>query len=86
MVCWDLLATCSLCVCVFFWSPKSKLFYADILRGYDNDRLAAQLEALADMKFTHVVSCQMFGSQKTSGDPQAQDILDLMKMYFLNAI
>nr|GME19241.1 putative callose synthase 8 isoform X2 [Ipomoea batatas] len=58
----------------------------DILRGYDNDRLAAQLEALADMKFTHVVSCQMFGSQKTSGDPQAQDILDLMKMYFLNAI
>ncbi|XP_031116196.1 putative callose synthase 8 isoform X1 [Ipomoea triloba] len=53
----------------------------DILRGYDNDRLAAQLEALADMKFTHVVSCQMFGSQKTSGDPQAQDILDLMKMY-----
>ncbi|CAH9091019.1 unnamed protein product, partial [Cuscuta epithymum] len=57
-----------------------------ILQGYDtmwseNERLAAQVEALADMKFTHVVSCQVFGSQKSSGDPQAQDILDLMISY-----
>ncbi|VFQ62052.1 unnamed protein product [Cuscuta campestris] len=58
----------------------------DILQGYDtigseNERLAAQVEAFADMKFTQVVSCQMFGSQKSSGDPQAQDILDLMISY-----
>ncbi|GAA0169377.1 hypothetical protein LIER_23880 [Lithospermum erythrorhizon] len=58
----------------------------DILQGYDaierkNDTLSAQLEALADMKFTHVVSCQMFGSQKATGDPQALDILDLMIRY-----
>ncbi|KAI3712123.1 hypothetical protein L1987_70672 [Smallanthus sonchifolius] len=51
--------------------------------GYDaiergNDTLSAQLDALADLKFTHVVSCQMFGSQKTSGDPQAREIIDLM--------
>ncbi|CAK9177253.1 unnamed protein product [Ilex paraguariensis] len=58
----------------------------DILQGYDvierrNDTLSAQLDALADMKFTHVISCQIFGSQKSSGDPQAQDILDLMIRY-----
>lgn len=55
----------------------------DILEGYDdversNRPLAAQLDALADMKFTYVVSCQMFGAQKSAGDPHAQDILDLM--------
>ncbi|KAK4487202.1 hypothetical protein RD792_006522 [Penstemon davidsonii] len=58
----------------------------DILQGYDaidreNDTLSAQLDALADMKFTHVVSCQIYGSQKSSGDPQAQDILELMIRY-----
>nr|GEV30185.1 putative callose synthase 8 [Tanacetum cinerariifolium] len=58
----------------------------DILQGYDaiergNDTLSAQLDALADLKFTHVVSCQLFGSQKTSGDPQAQEIIELMVKY-----
>uniref|UniRef100_A0A6N2N329 1,3-beta-glucan synthase n=1 Tax=Salix viminalis TaxID=40686 RepID=A0A6N2N329_SALVM len=58
----------------------------DILEGYDgaenNNRiLFAQLEALADLKFTYVISFQMFGSQKSSGDPHAQDILDLMNRY-----
>ncbi|XP_052206358.1 putative callose synthase 8 isoform X2 [Diospyros lotus] len=58
----------------------------DILRGYDaiergNDLLSAQLDAIADMKFTYVISCQMFGSQKSCGDPQAEDIRDLMTRY-----
>ncbi|CAI9088922.1 OLC1v1023382C1 [Oldenlandia corymbosa var. corymbosa] len=58
----------------------------DILQGYDaiergNDTLSAQLDALADMKFTHVISCQMYGAHKSSGNPQAQDILDLMIRY-----
>ncbi|CAA0808476.1 Putative callose synthase 8 [Striga hermonthica] len=58
----------------------------DILQNCDaidraNDTLSAQLDALVDMKFTHVVSCQIYGSQKTSGDPQAQDILELMIRY-----
>ncbi|XP_065035131.1 putative callose synthase 8 isoform X3 [Musa acuminata AAA Group] len=43
--------------------------------------LSAQSDALADMKFTYVVSCQNFGAQKSSGDPHAQDILDLMIRY-----
>ncbi|CAN8259363.1 unnamed protein product [Cochlearia groenlandica] len=58
----------------------------DILEGYEdveqsNRPLAAQLDALADMKFTYVLSCQMFGAQKSAGDPHAQDILDLMIKY-----
>ncbi|KAL3651083.1 putative callose synthase 8 [Castilleja foliolosa] len=58
----------------------------DILQNYDaidraNDTLSAQLDALVDMKFTHVVSCQVYGSQKSTGDPQAQDILELMIKY-----
>lgn len=33
----------------------------------------------AMMKFTYVVSCQKYGSQKQKGEPQAEDILNLMK-------
>ncbi|KAL5736702.1 hypothetical protein ACOSQ2_031490 [Xanthoceras sorbifolium] len=57
----------------------------DILEGYEaaekNNRTFARLDALSDLKFTYVISCQMFGSQKSSGDPHAQDILDLMVRY-----
>ncbi|RZR80414.1 hypothetical protein BHM03_00006445 [Ensete ventricosum] len=40
--------------------------------------LWAQCQAVADMKFTYVVSCQQYGIQKRSGDSRAQDILRLM--------
>lgn len=58
-------------------------FYVDILKGSDavareNPALSAQLEALVDLKFTYVVSCQMYGLQKSSGHPHAGDVLDLM--------
>ncbi|KAJ0968856.1 hypothetical protein J5N97_021733 [Dioscorea zingiberensis] len=43
--------------------------------------LWAQCQAIADMKFTYVVSCQQYGIQKRSGDPRAQDILRLMTTY-----
>ncbi|KVH89522.1 callose synthase 11-like [Cynara cardunculus var. scolymus] len=35
--------------------------------------------AAAMMKFTYVVSCQKYGSQKQKGEQQAEDILNLMK-------
>ncbi|CAM8876273.1 unnamed protein product [Rhodiola kirilowii] len=38
----------------------------------------AQLEAVADMKFTYVATCQNYGNQKRSGDRHATDILNLM--------
>ncbi|CAK9177419.1 unnamed protein product [Ilex paraguariensis] len=47
-----------------------------------NERsLLAQCQAVADMKFTYVVSCQQYGIQKRSGDARAHDILRLMTKY-----
>ncbi|KAL6964802.1 Callose synthase 2 [Sarracenia purpurea var. burkii] len=47
-----------------------------------NERsLLAQCQAVADMKFTYVVSCQQYGIQKRSADHRAQDILRLMTTY-----
>lgn len=40
--------------------------------------LWTQCQAVADMKFTYVVSCQQYGIDKRSGSPRAQDILRLM--------
>lgn len=45
--------------------------------------LWAQCQAVADMKFTYVVSCQQYGIHKRSGDPRAQDILRLMTTYLV---
>ncbi|KAK4359850.1 hypothetical protein RND71_022079 [Anisodus tanguticus] len=62
----------------------------EILKGYkavtvpsEEDKksqrsLYAQLEAVADMKFTYVATCQNYGIQKRSGDRHATDILNLM--------
>ena len=38
----------------------------------------ALCQAVADMKFTYVVSCQQYGIHKRAGDHRAQDILKLM--------
>ncbi|URE04737.1 callose synthase [Musa troglodytarum] len=43
--------------------------------------LSTQLEAIADMKFTYVATCQIYGNQKQSGDRRATDILNLMVNY-----
>ncbi|XP_062148060.1 callose synthase 5 isoform X3 [Alnus glutinosa] len=63
---------------------------SEILEGYkavtipsEEDKksqrsLYAQLEAVADMKFTYVATCQNYGKQKRSGDRRATDILNLM--------
>ncbi|KAF9621859.1 hypothetical protein IFM89_028447 [Coptis chinensis] len=50
-------------------------------RKHGPHSLSAQLDALADMKFTYVVTCQSFGVQKASGDSHAQDLIDLMMRY-----
>lgn len=55
------------------------LDYADdrvILSGYrtsdrdDNKDLREHSQALADLKFTYIVSCQRYGAQKKSSDPK----------------
>ena len=45
--------------------------------------LYAQLEAVADLKFTYVATCQNYGNQKRSGDRRATDILNLMVKYVI---
>lgn len=47
----------------------------------DERSLLAQCQAVADMKFTYVVSCQQYGIDKRSGDACATDILKLMTTY-----
>lgn len=72
------------------------LVSSELMKGYKaaesnteeqlrNERsLLAQCQAVADMKFTYVVSCQQYGIQKRSGDAKAQDILRLMTTYVSN--
>ncbi|XP_073029043.1 callose synthase 1-like [Primulina eburnea] len=65
----------------------------DLMKGYkaaelnteeqvrNESSLLTQCQAVADMKFTYVVSCQRYGLQKRSGDSRAADILRLMIKY-----
>ncbi|KAF7152125.1 hypothetical protein RHSIM_Rhsim01G0033900 [Rhododendron simsii] len=65
----------------------------ELMRGYKaaesnteeqlrNERsLVVQCQAVADMKFTYVLSCQQYGIQKRDGDAHAQDIVRLMTTY-----
>ncbi|KAK8456255.1 hypothetical protein SEVIR_4G300600v4 [Setaria viridis] len=60
----------------------------DLMEGYratelmsEDSQLMTQCKAIADMKFTYVVSCQQYGIQKRSGEPCAHDILRLMTTY-----
>ncbi|KAI9104276.1 hypothetical protein K1719_023112 [Acacia pycnantha] len=43
--------------------------------------LWTQCQAVADLKFTYVVSCHKYGIHKRSGDARAKDILKLMTKY-----
>jgi callose synthase len=56
--------------------------YKSIENSDDNSRgersLWTQCQAVADMKFSYVVSCQQYGIDKRSGVARAQDILRLM--------
>jgi len=51
--------------------------------SYDtNKKLLEEAQAMADLKFTYVVSCQVYGSQKKSKNPRDRscynNILNLM--------
>jgi hypothetical protein len=67
--------------------------YSDLMKGYnaaeldskENSKsersLWAQCQAIAELKFTYVVSCQQYGIDKRSGHPRAKEILKLMTKY-----
>lgn len=56
--------------------------FAAIYGGYQNLAFDDRAQALADLKFTYVVSCQIYGNQKKSDDPRDKscysNILNLM--------
>ncbi|KAL8551751.1 hypothetical protein ACS0TY_000717 [Phlomoides rotata] len=57
--------------------------YKSIIEPSEEDRKSqrstyTQLEDVADMKFTYVATCQIYGNQKHSGDMRATNILNLM--------
>lgn len=52
-----------------------------------NERsLLTQCQAVVDMKFSYVVSCQQYGIQKRAGLAHAHDILRLMTTYVSNIL
>ncbi|XP_048541404.1 callose synthase 3-like isoform X2 [Triticum urartu] len=52
----------------------------DPMEGLPSDAFP-QCHAIADMKFTYVISCERYGIQKRSGDCRIHDILRLMTTY-----
>lgn len=83
-------------ICSFFCSLRIFFCavhrWSDLMEGYkaielneeqmkEERSLWAQCQAVADMKFTYVVSCQQYGIHKRSGNHRAQDILRLMTTY-----
>ncbi|KAI3949599.1 hypothetical protein MKW92_000964, partial [Papaver armeniacum] len=46
--------------------------------GYNSVSIPSKLEAVAEMKFSYVAACQIYGSQKQNNDRHATDILDMM--------
>lgn len=59
--------------------------YQTIDMKEDHKNLKEHAQALADLKFTYVVSCQVYGAQKKSSDARDQscyaNILNLMLTY-----
>jgi callose synthase len=66
------------------------LLVSELMKGYKAAELNSegqsksdnstwqQCQAIADLKFTYVVSCQEYGKHKRAGHPLAKDILRLM--------
>jgi len=50
-------------------------------RGFE---LSPQARAQADLKFTYVVTCQIYGKQKEEQKPEAADIALLMQRWFFS--
>jgi hypothetical protein len=92
---WTMVLICCIyiCILIFPYATKKDIHNsADLMERYKaaesvNDEqwkiqqrsLFAQCEAVADMKFTYVVSCRQYGNDKRAALANAQDILQLMR-------
>lgn len=50
------------------------------VQGYE---LSPEARAQADLKFTYVVTCQIYGKQKEERKPEAADIALLMQRWYM---
>lgn len=71
------------------FSSAAKLDRDRTVTSYqDSDAVREMAQAIADIKFTYVVSCQVYGMQKISKDTKDKscylNILNLMIMYRIN--
>ncbi|OMP07652.1 Glycosyl transferase, family 48 [Corchorus olitorius] len=57
---------------------QCSLEFTDAISSEDD---VIRKQFLPDLKFTYVVSCQIYGALKSSNDPRQKDILNLMLMY-----
>lgn len=54
---------------------------ASTIQGFE---LSPKARAQADLKFTYVITCQIYGKQKEDRKPEAADIALLMQRYVFN--
>ncbi|KAF9600862.1 hypothetical protein IFM89_013458 [Coptis chinensis] len=59
-------------------SFRGMMYYRKALKLQAFLDMASEEEALADMKFSYVATCQNYGNQKQRGDRRAKDILNIM--------
>lgn len=64
--------------------------YLSVIQASDEEKkvqrsMWAQINALADMKFTYVAACQIYGTQKRKNQEAAVDIFELMKRSVLRS-
>ena len=82
---------CQIMSSLLHWSKSYlMLLVSELMKGYKAAELNSegssksdnstwqQCQAIVDLKFTYVVSCQQYGKHKRAGHPLAKDILRLM--------
>lgn len=69
--------------CLVLTDTEATLSSSDAsnIQGFE---LSPQARAHADLKFTYVVTCQIYGKQKEDRSPEAADIALLMQRYVFN--
>lgn len=62
----------------FFFVSEHRIVPLTETQGFE---LSPEARAQADLKFTYVVTCQIYGKQREERKPQAADIALLMQRY-----
>lgn len=65
-------------VTAFFFPTVDDVSLTNMPRGFE---ASPEARAQADLKFTYVVSCQIYGQQKQQKKPEATDIALLLQRY-----